>query len=83
LTRALKRDEFLLVLGGELRSPRCPVVFLVLEALDDGLERLVVFAFALLHAEHDVAIHLDEAAVAVPGEALVLGGAARARRSGR
>ena len=28
---------------------------------------------ALLHAEHDVAVHLDEAAVAVPREARVAG----------
>ena len=60
------------------------LILLVLELVDDDFERLVVFAFALLHAEDDVAIHLDEAAVAVPGEALVLGGRRRARaRSGR
>jgi hypothetical protein len=53
------------------------VVLLVLEFFDDGLERLMVLAFALLHAEHDVAVHLDEAAVAVPGEAGVVGGASR------
>jgi hypothetical protein len=49
-----------------------------LKLVDDGLERLVILAFALLHAEHDVAVHLDEAAVAVPGEALVAGGRTRA-----
>ena len=60
------------------------VILLVLEVVDDGFERLVIFAFALLHAEDDVAIHLDEAAVAIPGEALVLGGGGERRaRSGR
>ena len=34
----------------------------------------MVFAFALLHAEDDVAVHLDEAAVAIPSEARVVGG---------
>ena len=46
----------------------------MLEAVDDDFERLVIFVRALLHAHDDVAIHLDEAAVAVPGEALVLRG---------
>jgi hypothetical protein len=31
------------------------VVTLVLEGVDDGLERLVVLALALLHADDDVA----------------------------
>ena len=35
---------------------------------------LVILAFALLDAEHDVAIHLDEATITVPCEALVFGG---------
>ncbi len=35
------------------------------------LERLVIFAGALLHAHHDVAIHLQETAIAVPREARV------------
>ncbi len=43
-----------------------------LEAFDHGLEGFVVFARAFLHAHHDIAIHLDEAAVAVVGEAFVL-----------
>jgi hypothetical protein len=64
-------DELLLVGGGELRVLDVGVVVLVLELVNDGLERLVIFAFALLHAEHDVAVHLDEAAVAVPRETLV------------
>ena len=40
----------------------------VLEALDDLLEIVAV------HLQHDVGVHLDEAAVAVIGEALVAGG---------
>ena len=35
-------------------------------------ERLVIFAFAFLHAHDDVAIHLDETAVTIPRETLVL-----------
>ncbi len=42
-----------------------------LEALDDGLERLMVFAGTFLDAHDDVAVHLEESAVAVVGEALV------------
>ena len=67
-------DELLLVLGGEGGVLDVALVLLVLEFFDDGLERLMVLAFALLHAEHDVAVHLDEAAVAIPGEAGVVGG---------
>jgi hypothetical protein len=66
-------DELLLVVGRQLGVLDVVVVLLVLEGLDHGLERLVVLALLLLHAEDDVAVHLDEAAVAVPGEALVLG----------
>ena len=67
-------DELLLVGGGERGVFDVAVVLLVLEFFDDRLERLVVFAFALLHAEDDVAVHLDEAAVAIPSEAGVAGG---------
>ena len=49
------------------------VIALVLERVNHRLERLVIFVGALLHAEDDVAVHLDEAAVAVPGEARVAG----------
>ena len=66
-------DEFLLVGGGQLAVDDVAVIGLVLECVDHGLERIVVFAFAFLDADDDVAIHLDEAAVAVPGEALVFG----------
>ena len=34
----------------------------------------MIFAFAFLDAEDDVAVHLDEAAVAVPREAFIFGG---------
>ena len=66
-------DEFLLVGGGELRVFDVRVILLVLEAVDDHFKRLVILVLALLDAHDDVAIHLDEAAVAIPGEALVLG----------
>ena len=44
------------------------------EFFDDDFEGLVVLALALLHTEYDIAVHLDEAAVTVPCEALVFGG---------
>jgi len=68
------RHEFLLVIGGELGVLDVRVIFLVLVAVDDRFKRLVILVFALLHAQDDVAIHLDEAAVAIPREAGVLGG---------
>ena len=33
----------------------------------------MIFTFTLLYAEYNVAIHLDKAAVAIPGEAFVAG----------
>src|SRR6185503_13165623 len=45
----------------------------VLQLLDHRLERLVIFVGTLLDAEHDVAVHLHEAPVAVPREARVAG----------
>ena len=63
-----------MVFGSELAIHDFRVVFRVFEFVDDGFEWLVVFAFALLNSEHDIAIHLNEAAVAIPREALVLGG---------
>ena len=41
----------------------------MLDLLDDGLERLVVLARTLLHAHDHVAVHLEEATVAIIGEA--------------
>ena len=67
-------DEFLLVGRGEVGVDDVALVHLMFEILDDDFEGLVVLTFALLHAEHDIAVHLHEAAVAVPCEALVLGG---------
>ena len=40
--------------------------------LDGRFKRVVVFALALLHSHDHVAVHLDETAVAIPGEALVV-----------
>ena len=65
--------ELLQVFDRELRVLDVLVIPLVLQLLDDHLERLVVLVGALLHAEDDVAVHLDEAAVAVPREAGVAG----------
>ncbi len=67
--------QLLLVGGGEVAVHDVLAIDLMFVAFDDGFKRLVVFALALLHAEHHVAIHLHKAAVAVPGEALVVRGA--------
>ena len=48
-------------------------VLLVFVMLDHGLERIVIFALALLHAHDDVAVHLDETAVTIPRKTLVIG----------
>src|SRR5205814_9924252 len=61
------RDELLVIRGIQLRIVDVvPAVALVLEMLDDRFEWLVVFALAFLHAHDDVAIHLDETAIAIP-----------------
>ena len=68
-------DQLLEVVGHQPSVLQVVIaVTLVLEAADDGLERLVVLARALLHTQHHVAIHLNEAAIAVPGETLVVRG---------
>ena len=66
-------DKFLQVIGGELG------VFHVLAAEaffldggDGGFKGFVVFIRGFLHTQHHVAVHLHEAAVAVPGEAGVV-----------
>ena len=43
------------------------------EFFNDRFERLVLLARTLLHTHDDVAIHLDETAVAVVGETLIVG----------
>ena len=45
----------------------------MLQLFDDHFERLVILIGTLLHAEDDVAVHLDEAAIAVPREAGIAG----------
>src|SRR6266536_1140680 len=45
----------------------------VLELVDHRLEWLVVFFRALLHTHHHIAVHLDKAAITIPGEAFVFG----------
>ena len=65
-------DQFLQVGFGEFG-----VFFdaaLVLEAVHHFIERFVFVFVTLLHAHHDVAVHLHEAAVGIPGEAAVAGG---------
>ena len=50
------------------------MILLMLEGFDRDFEGLMVFTFALLHAEHHITVHLHEPAIAVPREALILGG---------
>ncbi len=45
----------------------------VLQLVHDVLERIDLGLRLRLEAEHDVAVHLHEAAVAIPGEAFVAG----------
>ena len=45
---------------------------LVLDLFEDLLERVHVALVFRLHVEHDVAVHLHEAAIAVPSESFVL-----------
>ena len=68
-------DQFLQVIRGELGvfHVRVAVAFF-LDGGDGGFKGFVVFIRVLLHAQHHVAVHLDEAAVAVPCEAGVAGG---------
>ena len=61
-----------MVVGGQVAIDDVFVIFFVFEAFDDDFKGLMVFTFGLLHTENDVAIHLDEAAVAVPCETLIL-----------
>ena len=44
----------------------------VLEFVNDDFKRFMIFAGALLHAHDHVAVHLDEPAVAIPGETLIV-----------
>ena len=79
MTRALfdeffeEANEFLLVVGSQVAINDVFVILFVFEAFDDDFEGLMIFTFGLLHAENDVSIHLDEAAIAVPSETLILG----------
>ncbi len=65
--------QLLQVVDRELRILDVLMMALVLQRLDDHFERLMVLIGALLHAEDDVAVHLDEPSVAVPREARVAG----------
>ena len=66
-------DQFLQVVDCQLNIREIVIaVALVLEVLDHALERLMIFTRAFLHAHHDVAVHLQEAAIRIPGEARVV-----------
>jgi len=68
------RDELSVVVGFELAVIGVSVVeTLFLEAIDNGFERINVFASGGLDTHDDVAIHLNEATVAIPSETGVLG----------
>ena len=64
--------KFLEVVGRQFRIVDIGVIALVLQVVDHDFERLVIFVGALLHAHHDVAVHLDEAPVTIPGESFIL-----------
>ena len=46
-------------------------IALILQVLDHGLERLMVFARPFLNAHHHIAVHLQEAPIRIPGETRV------------
>ena len=67
------KNEFPQLDDAELRIARVGLFeHFRLHGVNDGFERFVILIGKLLHAEHDVAVHLHEAAIAVPGEAFVL-----------
>ena len=66
--------EFLEIVGGQFGIVDVRVIALMLEVVDHDFERFVIFVGPLLHAHHDVAVHLDKAPIAIPGESFVLCG---------
>ena len=66
--------QLLLVVRSQVAVDDVFAISRMLELFDHSFERLMIFTFALLHTQHHVTIHLDEAAIAIPSEALVLGG---------
>ena len=46
-------------------------VAFILKVLDHSFKRFMIFAWILLHAHHNVAVHLKETAIGVPGETRV------------
>ena len=68
-------DEHLQILGGKIGVIGVSVAEeFLLHLLDEDLERLLVLGRQFLHTHDDVAVHLDKAPVAVPGEAGVAAG---------
>ena len=66
-------DKFLQVVRGKLGVFHVGAAFF-LDGGNGGFKGFVVFIRVLLHAQHHVAVHLHEAAVAVPRKAGVAGG---------
>src|ERR1041385_9393690 len=73
-------DEFLQIGNGKFRIVNVRVIALVFEGMDDNLEGLMVLVGALLNVHDDVAIHLDESAITIPRQTLVLGGLSKGDR---
>ena len=46
----------------------------VLQLVDNGFERLVIFVRPFLNTHHDITVHLDETPITIPGEPFVFGG---------
>ncbi len=63
--------EFLEVGRGQVGVQLGPLR--VLHLIHDLLEGVDIFLRMRLEAEHDIAVHLHETAIAVPGEALIAG----------
>ena len=65
-------DEFFEIVDTELGIFDVVFVAFVFESVDDDFKGFVIFTGALLDTHHDVAIHLNEAAITIPRETLVL-----------
>jgi len=71
---ALKRaHQFLKIFDAQFVVFDVILIALVLQMMNHHFERFVVFPRTLLDAHDDVAVHLNEATITVPGKAFVLG----------